>query len=428
MTSGNFEHVDPSFIWVNRETRQRRELVDIDDLAASISRSGLINPPVITREGELVAGERRWTAVKMLGWTSIPVQWVDELSLLELHLIELEENVRRVDLTWQDQCAAVEKYHKLKSEEDKAWSQKDTAQALGMSQQMVGQKLLVSKALAEGVARVKDADKFSVALGVATRVSARKENTVLDSITIGDSREEEPDAPTKSKAVPLLNEDFREWAAAYTGTRFNLLHCDFPYGVNADKHNQGAAGAHGGYEDSKDVYFELLDTLEMSMSNVVADSAHMIFWFAMDYYDETIKRLTAMGWRVNPYPLIWYKSDNTGILPDPKRGPRRIYETAFFCSRGDRLLTGRGARANVKAHPGQDKEIHMSEKPVAMLTHFMEMICDEYSIALDPTAGSGNALKAATALGAPTVLGLEKDREFYERSVALYYQGDSDDL
>ena len=164
---------------------------------------------------------------------------------------------------------------------------------------------------------------------------------------------------------------------------------------------------HGTYEDGKDVYFTLLDTLAASMDNIVAESAHLMFWFSMDYYEVTRDRLTSMGWRVNPFPLIWNKSDNTGLLPDPQRGPRRIYETAFFASRGDRLVVQ--PVSNLFSHPGRDKEIHMSEKPVAMLRHFFRMICDSNSVVLDPTSGSANALKAAESLGANYVLGLEKE-------------------
>ena len=68
----------------------------------------------------------------------------------------------------------------------------------------------------------------------------------------------------------------------------------------------------------------------------------------------------------------------------------------------------------------------MSEKPVGMLKHFMGMIVDEYSVVLDPTAGSANALKAASALGAPTVLGLERDTEFYNRAKEAYFNADEE--
>jgi ParB/RepB/Spo0J family partition protein len=421
MTSGQFKSVPLDFIWVERETRQRRELKNIEELAHSISTVGLINPPVIKRDGELVAGERRWTAIKSLGWTSIPVQWVDELDPAELHLLELEENVQRMQLPWEEECRAVEEYHRLQRERDPDWSMEKTGEMLGLKKASVSEKIAVAKELTSGNKMVVSADKFSTALGIVKRAQERKAATASTQAIAAvpgiklPSAEEVPAA----KQVPLLHADFHEWAAGYTDQPFNFIHCDFPYGVDADKHHQGQAKSQGGYADGFDIYVALLDTLETSMSNVVHDSAHLMFWFSLDYYQYTLDRLTLMGWRVNPFPLIWMKDDNTGILPDPSRGPRRIYETAFFASRGDRKIVR--AKSNAFAHPGKDKSIHMSEKPVPMLKHFMEMFVDEYSFVLDPTAGSANSLKAAQALGAGRVQGLERDEEFFNRAKDAYY-------
>lgn len=417
MTTGQFESVAISFIWVNREKRQRRELKKIPELAQSIQSAGLINPPVIKRDGELIAGERRWTAIQSLGWTHIPIQWEDELDPAQLHLIELEENVQREQLEWKDECLAVQEYHTLRLSMDPEWSVRRTAEYLNQAEQTVGAKLKVAKEIAAGNERVIAAPKYSTARGITQRSEERKTASVLAQIKIatpGPDRE----APAP-KTIPLLNEDFHEWSASYTGQPFNFLHCDFPYGVGADGHNQGQAAAMGGYDDSEEVYWNLVYALHSTMDNVVAPSAHLMFWFSMDYYHETLEALTNMGWKVNPFPLVWVKNDNTGILPDPSRGPRRIYETAFMASRGDRKIVR--AKSNAFAHPGKDKSIHMSEKPVPMLKHFMEMFVDEYSFVLDPTAGSANSLKAATALGAGRVLGLERDAEFYNRAKEAYF-------
>ena len=425
MTSGEFKSVPLSFIQVNRDERQRRELKDIPLLAASIARIGLIHPPVVERDGTLRTGERRYTAVKSLGWSHIPVQFADELSPAEAQALELEENISRVDIEWQEECLAIAKYHSLRRSADPEWDEAKTADALGYAAKTVGDKMKVARELSGGNARIAEAPKYSVARGIAQRTAIRAASSVIAAATeFGLAASA---APTPSRRVPLLNEDFHDWSASYTGPRFNFIHCDFPYGVGADKHDQGQASAMGGYADSPDVYWALLDTLSGSMANVVADSAHLIFWFSMDYYHETQQRLTAMGWTVNPFPLIWFKNDNTGILPDPTRGPRRIYETAFLASRGDRPVVR--AKSNAFAHPGKDKSIHMSEKPVPMLRHFMEMTVDEHSRVFDPTAGSANALKAATGLGAPTVLGLERDPEFFARSTEAYYNdGDEDEI
>ena len=154
------------------------------------------------------------------------------------------------------------------------------------------------------------------------------------------------------------------------------------------------------------------------MDNVVADSAHLIFWHSMKFHTDTKLELERMGWKVNPFPLIWHKADGSGIAPDPQRGPRQTYEAAFYAYRGDRKITEAGCVANSFAYPGRrEGAIHASEKPYAMLRHFLRMVCDEYSNVLDPTTGSGNALKVAEDLGAASVLGLEQMQDFYETAV-----------
>jgi ParB/RepB/Spo0J family partition protein len=405
MPTGNYRTVPIDSIFVNREKRQRSELVGIEELATSIAKVGLINKPVIQESGELVAGERRWTACKSLGWTSIQVQLVSDLSEIELQLIELEENIRRVDLPWQDQVKAFKLFHDLKKAEHDDWKTSDTASELGMSESAAQKWTAIATELEKGNERVLAAPGIGTALNVIKRDNARAKSaeTALAAAVMGE-------AP----AVPLLNADFSSWQQDYSGPLFNLIHCDFPYGINMQSADQGAALTYGAYADSPDIYWSLLDTLERAMDNVVSEQAHLIFWFSMDFYGPTVDRLTSMGWRVNPFPLIWHKSDNRGILPDPLRGPRRIYETALFASRGDALVVK--PVSNVSSCPNYSKELHMNEKPPRMLEYFLSMFVDSTTSMLDPTCGSANAVAAAEFLGASRVLGLEINKEFYERS------------
>lgn len=418
MTSGNFRTYTVADIHVDRADRQRRELKNIDELAESIQRIGLINPPVINQDGVLVAGERRLTAIRQLGWTHVAVQFVEDLSDYELQTIELEENIKRENLPWQDEVAALAKFHALKASHEPGWSQEDTAAAVGLSQPEVSKKLLVAGQMTNEV--VSGADRFSAALNIVQRNAERKKASVLDSISVAvDSTvltpEEQAEGPAPEPTIPLLNVSFHDWQPTYDGPKFNLIHCDFPYGINVADSPRMDATIKDHYEDSPDIYWALLDRLGAAMDNVVAESAHLIFWHSMKFHRETVAQLTEMGWKCNPFPLIWHKSDGSGIAPDPQRGPRQTYEAAIFAIRGDRKITQEGCVANSFAYPGRrDGAIHASEKPYMMLRHFMRMVCDEYSFALDPTCGSGNALKVAEDLGAPRVLGLEQLPDFYD--------------
>lgn len=403
MTSGQFHSVPVSQVVVNREERQRRDLINIPELADSISRNGLIHPIVITREFTLVAGERRLAAVRSLGHTHISVQFMDELDTFALKSVELEENIKRVDISWPDRCRAVHEYHSLKRSEDLEWDQKKTAKALGIDESQITRLIMVARELAAGNERVLNAPKLSTAIGIAERQESRRQDALISSLGDQPTPESVPDDS-------ILNLDFNEWAPTYAGPRFNFIHCDFPYGIGADKFNQGAAPLHGGYEDEADTYWHLCRTLVDSLDRLADTSCHFMFWFSLHYYSDTLDFFRDHSdIRFDPFPLVWVKADNIGILPDPERGPRRIYETCLFGSRGDRKIIS--AVSNAISAP-TDRGFHMSVKPEPVLRHFFRMFIDENSVVLDPTCGSGSALRAAESLSARYVLGLERNDEF----------------
>lgn len=414
MTSGEFTSFPIDSISVNRSSRQRRELVEIESLAESIRSLGLIHPIVITREGLLVAGERRLTAVRSLGWTDIPVQFADTLDPTELHILELEENVRRVDLSWVERTRAVEEYHRMKQELNPEHSIRDTASALGITETSVYRHVTVADEIKKD-SKIAELETFSAAHNLVTRKNERAATAVLRAATETSTPFPQLGAPvpllSTTRFAELLNIDFLDWSATPQSVPFNLIHCDFPYGVSTgDKKGQSAAKTLGTYDDGADVYWTLLQTLLSRQDNFIAPSAHMMFWFSMNYYTDTKALLEKFDWVVNPTPLIWAKSDNAGIIPDPNRGPRQIYETALLCSRGDRKIVRPVANVSWCA---TTKEYHTSEKSLNMLQHFFRMLVDESTRMLDPTCGSGMSVKAAEDAGAAFSLGLERDLDFY---------------
>ncbi len=412
MTSGSFSSVPISSIFINREERQRRVLDDkhIDELASSIAKRGLIHPPVIQRTGELVVGECRLQAARDLGWTHIPVQFTDELDPQHLRSIELEENLRRKNLDWPDECAAVREIHSLRKMEDPSHTLEDTGKELGYSGMRIQQILAVAKGLVEGddvtKARIKASANMSKASGVARRAAERAKTSSLIGIT-------EAINPPDPSADPIITTDFREWAPTYTGPKFNFIHCDFPYGIGADKFVQGGAPTHGGYADDEGTYWSLVKCLLSNIDALCNDSCHFMFWFSMHYYSDTIRAFDQCGITLDRFPLVWIKSDNVGIIPDPQRGPRRVYETAFFGSRGDRKIVSPVANGFSGA---SDRGEHMSVKPVPMLSHFFRLFIDGSTLMLDPTCGSGSSVRAAKRLGARMVTGLEINPEFADRA------------
>lgn len=79
--------------------RRREDLGDISPLAQSIQQYGLLHPVVVDDENRLIAGERRLRAVQALGWNVVAIRVVGSLTESERREVELEENLRRKDLT-----------------------------------------------------------------------------------------------------------------------------------------------------------------------------------------------------------------------------------------------------------------------------------------------------------------------------------------
>lgn len=107
------------------ENRQRREFLpgELQELRESIESNGLLQAPVLREEGQdfvLVAGERRLRAItdiydlggafnyagKPVPPGMVPFVSLGSLSHIAAWEAELEENIRRTDLTWQERARA----------------------------------------------------------------------------------------------------------------------------------------------------------------------------------------------------------------------------------------------------------------------------------------------------------------------------------
>lgn len=402
MLSGKFKSIPIDEITVTRETRQRR-VIEVEDLVESIAAIGLINPITVDREHVLIAGERRYTACKELGWTSIPVQYIEDASESDRHLIELEENIKRQELPWADYVEAMANYIKLKGETQENYTIEKGAQDLGVAESTVKRVLAVKRELERGTANVVNAAGLTEAYTLAERERKRRKEAILSTIT----------TDVSAANVPLIHADAFDWIKTYDGPPFNFIHCDFPYGIGYQSHTGQTTHAKEAprYDDSLKTYRKLVEELLPQLP--IADSAHMFFWYSPKYYAYTVTMLISQGWKVHERPLIWGRG-NSGIAPDYRRYPRNTYETALFCIRGDRnILT---PVADSYLQPNVDK-LHASAKPQDMLTHFFRMVVDGYTHMLDPTCGSGGAVRVAKELGAERVLGIERDEINWRRAV-----------
>ena len=453
-------------IIIDRDTRQRKVLDPkyITTLSEKIHSHGLIHG-ILLEEGSLriIAGECRTAAFKLLhengsfcenleyeNWTRIPARIGTNISQEEILEIEFIENVTRSDFPWIDYAYGIARIHIGRCNIDPNWTQARTADMLGISQSAISKSVEVAESHEQASDKERVAIEASSGLGAAYNILERKKSRANSSLieTLLDPVEQKP-KPATSGAEPaptifldpilgheveapkprdesiILPDSFNDWAKTYEGPPFNFIHCDFPYGVGLDKSmSMNTPTDWNSYEDTEEVYWTLINSLLRNNERLIAPSAHLMFWFSMNHYSETIKNfhylLQNRDIKIQGFPLVWHKSDNLGIIQDAKRYGRRTYETALVVTFGDRQINKPVAiSASFPSKP--QGTIHRSEKPTPMLSHFFQLFVDSSTHMLDPTCGSGSSLRAATKLGASSVLGLEIDPAMREQALESYH-------
>jgi len=134
------DQVSIELIDARANPRKKFEPETLKELASTMSSIGLLQPIIIRGKGnrfELIAGERRLRAAKILGWKSIPaiVKDVEEIPTDQVSSAKILENLQREDLTKEELSLAILELV------DKGMTQIEVAKILGKSKQWVSQKV-----------------------------------------------------------------------------------------------------------------------------------------------------------------------------------------------------------------------------------------------------------------------------------------------
>lgn len=422
-------HLVPLSVIRIPENRQRRQfnLADINDLGESISRLGLMHPIVVraTPEGAtLVAGERRFRAIsdlydlggeftyagELVPSGMIPCTDLGELSPLDAMEAELEENIRRVDLTWQERAAATARlmeFRKAQAAErglppptTAMISEEVRGSRLGGAQEDTRKEILLAKHLDDpAVKNAKTIDEAFKAL--------KKREEVARNVQLAETVGRTFNASNHQ----VHNGNSREWCEAYTGPLFDVVVTDPPYGMGADEFGDSGGMAEGAhfYDDSSRVVKDIMLWLPEQLFRLTKPDAHAYIFCDIEWFASWKLALVTAGWKVFRTPLIWHKPA-AFRAPWPEHGPQRKYETLVYAIKGDRRVN--------KLYPdvitcAADPNIgHPAQKPVALYEDLLRRSARPGDLVFDPFAGSGPIFPAANELKC-TAVGVELDPAAY---------------
>lgn len=446
------------------DTPAVRQYID-EELAPSFIDNGIIQPPIlnfpdepIEADGrvyscELIAGWCRTQTALSLGMTQIPFNDRANLRPDQAAELELEENFRRKDMTWQEKAKGIAKIHQLKqaraTADGEQWGQKQTGKLIGASHGHVNDCLKVAKHLNAGDADIVGANNFSEALKI---LLGRKEDALIASLAESSAPVKAPtstpsmgpvrgesgisisDAATaKTNPVPetvgeqklvegleidlgqmLYHMDNRDWFAQAEPESVDMVYTDIPYGINMDNLDFTADDLDR-VKDAHDVE-ENIEQMKPFLENaykVLKNQKYLIFWYDLAHHEKLQAWAKEVGFSVQIPPIVWCKEH-----PCRNRAGNIWWtgatEYAMVCRKGTGTLRSAQTRNWMLADGSAERKTQRNPfaKPFAISKQLIDPVTIPGDTVLDCYAGEGSLIRCAINMGRKVIAVEQSDDHF----------------
>ena len=429
------------------EERARIALGDsFEDLKNSLAKRGQLHALSVRKEDfKLIAGFRRYTAMRELGFKEVKVELYENLTPEEEWLIELEENIHE-PLLWHEKAKLHEQIHGLKTKlhgesipghsTDGQYLQ-HTADDLGVNIATLSLNLKLAKAM-EDFPELKNLHSRNQAIKAMNRIH---EVLLLQELAKRHGAQSFTDTPYlifNKDCVEGIKEHLEDETVA-------MVMCDPPWGIDIDIIGTRKSGEKADYDDSWVTFIDLIQKLMPEIHRVMQEDGHMYYFFGITDY-EFHYRLLSEGKIPNPkysgpsivdnkivylepefitvlekpffveaVPCVWIKEG--GGFTDWDHRPMPRYESLFFCSKGIKKQFNE-VTSNVFEHNRTlpTDRVHPQEKPLDLLKKFISLSTQPNEIVLDPCAGSFVTAVAATMLNRKSI-SFELNKMYFAKGV-----------
>ena len=411
-----YQEVPLSLIRIAKD-RGRKVFDRVQELADSIKVNGLMNPIYVTNDPEkpggflLVAGERRYRASILAGRKTVPITFHDHCSDLQQKILELEENVCRQDLTWQEQAELHRQIHELKTTENPNQTQTQTAKSIGISDAHLSRQISLAKALKEdptlkekvGKLDMRSAEKVvaqQAKIAVVDRLKAEGKLKITSELLLGSCLDRIKEL--KDGSVDLVVTDPPYGLEALEDLRESDGSVMYGHVLMSDTHNMKI-----------DDVLKVLSQLGPELARVCKPGAHVYVFAAYQYVGDFIKALAPLQFQ--PPVLHW----DRGRPTTPGYGYNYLNHTEAVIylhnpPRGKRLAKN---VSNILQFPtvSKSERVYPTEKPQELLKLFISQSSILNDLVLDPFAGSASTLKAARTMGRRSI-GFEINEDSWKQA------------
>jgi site-specific DNA-methyltransferase (adenine-specific) len=384
----------------------------LTELAASIQLVGLISPICVRAPHDseltdypgksfvLVAGGRRMAAHVILGREEIEAIAFETLDPITAEIMELDENIRRAELSWADEVTAKARIHALRHSQDYTQTADKTAAEIGVSAATLSRDLKLATML-----------KIDPTLKtMSSRQSAIRHSEFTENI-----KNRLADGVIQTRAASarklLYTADALEWAKTLPDASVDLVFTDLPYGIDQFE-NQSTGenhAVHSKFDDSAATVLPFVKALVPEMARVVKSTGWIALFMSWEYHTWLMAQFEQTMLRPETPPWIWNRADgpgNWGHYPDRHAGNR--YEILVIVPGGLDARFFKKPIANVLTFSAlvSSEKTHNHHKPPELCAEIISRLSTPGGLVVDFCFGSGQHLATAAAMGR-NILGCE---------------------
>lgn len=369
--------------------RIREDLGNLETLIDSINRFGQLQPIIVDNDLVLLDGFRRYSAIKAMGAATIDAVYVEDVDELLSREIELEANIQRKDMTWQERAKGLAELDRLKRERDPSWNQSMTGAIAGVNQREVSQSVSMAR-LMEVIPEVKAAKTLNQALNIAKQ-----------KLSMGVRKHEVANAPDIYASIEerIILGDSVEVIRSIPDGSFDAIITDPPFGVDYDQRVSGTVGESSSYEDGRESYLRILG-MAPDIYRALKPNGWLIWFCGFSWYERVKEVFRGAGFTVDEIPIVWDRSDGRTFTNRPDRYFTKGYDIAIHAFRGEPQLVIRGRSNVIRVPPvGQSERELLVERPVDLYAELINRLTLPGEVVADFFVGSGSCPAAAASLG-----------------------------
>lgn len=340
-----------------------------------------------------------------LGWMQIAAYVrYDDIGDIRHRVLELHENLKRLNMSWQEESDAKAEILRLRRVEEPDITAGQVAKEIGDNAASFSRAVAASEAM----------EKRPELRQSASRKSALRAADVADQMEARKRADEANRSALEEVETRIVADDAVNFLQKYDSF-FDVIITDPPYGMDFWKQGQKTDSPTNlsEYDDSAKSARKLYEEMIPAMARAMRDTGWVLMFGSADSYKEmesvwvevckTHKTyLCQQCGSKNCYqpavvPWIWYRPNSRNPPRFPQLHAKNMYEYILVVNMGAGLLAKPTDNVFVYEAEYGAERIHGNQKPIELIQALIACVAYPGDKFCDPCYGSGAHLAAAAA-------------------------------